>query len=279
MTFNKPNLSLLIKTLYENLTQDMSTLLGIDSKIRFISDQDIVREQEGKIAFSEVSENTNTLKEVCIIKVPPYQNDEAETDGFIAEDQETNMVWFLDKWDSSATKAFTKVGLYNSKNSAVDGIIFHYNTTKKGKKYLYIYLIELKSSIEHQEEDDSKGKDANQTLVGIQAKIEQSISKLVFLVPIIAHANDIDFDDTTIQFKAVIFFNNRGSFKEEDIQPEYQELYKAYTAKKGKLVELKQTILGGDKIRVRFIHFQDEDVEKESNNQRIVIDFNKMIKF
>lgn len=267
MKFNKQKISQLIAMLYRSLTSDLKQLLLHDKEIRFMADNSIIRKQGGETSFIEDTDKGNVLKEVSIINIPCLTEEEME-----AEESQEN-VWIIHKWDESVTNIFKKIGLYNN-NKGADAIIFHY---KEGK--FFVYLIELKSSV------------SLDTLKHIQGKIEETISKISFFIPIIAYANNIPFDDAKVHFKAIVFFNNRGVVGTADEVPEdakfVTDLLKAYNnEKKGYIgtTSIRNSIFNIDeiidKIDVRFIHFQDTAiVDETSDNQHIIIDFERMTNF
>lgn len=268
MKFNKQKISQLITLLYQSLTSDLKQLLLHDKEIRFMADNDIIRKQGGETSFIEDTDKGNVLKEVSIINIPYLTEKEK-----MGAEELQEKVWIIHKWDESVTNIFKKIGLYNN-NKGADAIIFHY---KEGE--FFVYLVELKSSV------------SLDTLKHIQGKIEETISKISFFIPIIAYANNIPFDDAKVHFKTIVFFNNRGVVGTIDEVPEdakfVTDLLKAYNNKKKGYIgttAIRNSIFNIDenidKIDVRFIHFQDNGiVDKISDNQHITIDFERMTNF
>lgn len=266
MEFNKQTISHFTKNLYQALTSDIRELVDKNStnEIRFINDNEIIERERGDFSLYE-TQGKPTLQEVLITNIP-----------FNSEDGE--FVSIIDKWDQTATNSLKEANLKNEQ-SGVDGVIFHYH-----QETLFVYLIELKSTL-----DDDKLKDCVK-------KFELTISRLSLFVPVLVmgQSKKIDFENIKIEFKAIIFFVNRGTvMSKEDVsqtQQHLKDLYNAYHNRRinafGKgTVQIKKTLFTfnseAEKIKIRFIGIQDRNenliFEEETTQNKIVIQFENMI--
>ncbi|KHD05751.1 hypothetical protein PN36_18970 [Candidatus Thiomargarita nelsonii] len=141
-------------------------------------------------------------------------------------------------------------------NKTVD-IALAFVKGKKIKKFLNVFLIELKSEI--------KDILLEETL----KKFEDSISRFYFLLSINDHDSYEEFKGLKIRFAGIVFYNGRGSATQDDrIHAVFNK-----TAQKG-LLEC-QTLLGKLKIPLKFfknfesqtgtIQIRFEEMEKEIN--------------
>lgn len=263
MSFNKQKISHFTNKLYQALTSDIRELVNQANEIRFINDNEVIATSKGDFLFEETGKSA-MLTEVLITNIP-YHN-------------EGEFVCIIDKWDQNATSILQKAGLKNEQ-SGVDGIIFHYS---QNTLTLSTYLIELKSTVN------------DGTLQSCIEKFEQTISRLSLFIPTISFANNINFEDIKIEFKAIIFFANRGTvMSKEDVsqtQQHLKDLYNAYHNRRinafGKgTVQIKKTLFTfnseAEKVKIRFIGIQDRNenpiFEEETTQNKIVIQFENMI--
>jgi hypothetical protein len=128
---------------------------------------------------------------------------------------------------------------------------------KNRKKFLNVYLIELKSEIK------------NILLEETLKKFEDSISRFYFLLSINDHDTYEDFKGLKIRFAGIVFYNGKGSATQED------KIHTVFNKMEQKGLLECQTILGKLKIPLKFfknfdsqtgaIQIRFDEIEKEIN--------------
>ncbi len=170
------------------------------------------------------------------------------------------MSWFLNQLED-----YSLQGFYKQENArTVDAIlVILEEKEKKGEKktILTVYLIELKSKIDEMQ------------LADLPEKLGDSISRFLFLLSVDEKQQHENCKTTEIKFEGIVFYNHKGVITKQAPKPDLNEIYATFHHKDQIGTTLCKTILGNEKIPLKFIMHNSDRVEKGSAKENIEITY------